>query len=435
MSIVVLGLNHKSAPLEVRERLAFNREEVATALEQLHAMDPQAEFVLLSTCNRVELYYAGEQKAAGVSDRLIEFHCRFHKIEAESFKSALYLHENEDAVRHLLLVSAGLDSMVLGEAQILGQVKDGYKIACAAKTTGKVLNKLFHQAFYTAKSVHTRTSISMGRVSVAGVAVELARQLFSDIARAKVVVIGAGSTGELVVEHLRKADCRDITVVNRSQERGGDLARRHEIAVGRWDELPGQMAHADIVISSVATQDYLYTRAAFEQAAGKRRAKPLLIIDVGVPRNFDPLINGMEDVYLYSMEELKEVAEQNLKTREEDITGSLEIVYAGAAEFMDWFFARDIGPLIGHMKAEFRQISHNELERFVGGRRCDISCRLVMEDMVDRVVNKLLHCVIQNVSTVARETGPAEAAKLVGTILQQAREIACEPENRGGPKT
>ena len=429
MSIVVLGLNHKSAPLEIRERLAFDAQEVPTALEQLHAMDPQGEFVLLSTCNRVELYYAGEQKADEIAGRLIEFHGRFHQIEPEVFQSALYLHENEDAVRHLLLVSAGLDSMVLGEAQILGQVKESYKIACAAKTSGKILNRLFHHAFSVAKSVHTRTSISNGRVSVAGVAVELAQQLFDDMAGARVVVIGAGSTGELVVQHLLKAGCTDVTVVNRSYERGEDLAQKHGIAVGRWDQLDQQIARANIVISSAATQDYLYTRRSFEQAVGKRRAGALLIIDVGVPRNFDPSINGIEEVYLYSMEELKEVAEQNLKAREEDVTSGLEIIYTNAAEFMDWFHAKDIGPLIGHMKAEFRQISRNELERFVGGRRCDVSCRLVMEDMVNRVVNKLLHCVISNVSTVAKEAGPAEAAKLVGTILQQARQIACEPEN------
>jgi len=432
MSIVVLGLNHKSAPLEIRERLAFRAPEVATALGQLHTMDPQGEFVLLSTCNRVELYYAGPQEADEIADRLVGFCSGFHEIEPEVFRPALYLHENEAAVRHLLLVSAGLDSMVLGEAQILGQVKDSYGIACAAKTTGKILNKLFHQAFFTAKSVHTRTSISNGRVSVAGVAVELARQLFADLARSEVVVIGAGSTGELVVQHLLKAGCTNVTVVNRSLERAENLAQRHGIAVGPWSELDSLIARANIVISSAATQDYLYTRPAFEQAVGGRQAGSLLIIDVGVPRNFDPSIDGMEDVHLYSVDELKGVAEQNLKARREDLASGLEIVYAGAADFMDWFHAKDIGPLIGHMKAKFRQISRNELQRFFVGARQDASCRPVMEAMVNRVVNKLLHCVIGNVSTVAREAGPAEAARSVDTILQQARAIACEPENRGG---
>lgn len=430
MNIVALGLNHKSAPLEIREQLAFDAQQVAAALQRLRAMDPQAEFVLLSTCNRVELYYAGQREAAQVAQRLIAFLGEFHGVEPERFKSALYLHVNEDAVRHLLLVSAGLDSMVLGEAQILGQVKDSYKIACAVGASGKILNRLFHCAFFAAKSVHTRTSISTGRVSVAGVAVELALQLFADMGRAKVLVIGAGSTGELVVRHLLKAGCTGITVVNRSYERGEDLAKRCQIAVGKWEELGGYVAGANIVISSVAAQDYLYSKAAFEQVVGRRRAGSLLIIDVGVPRNFDPAINEIEDVYLYSMDELKEVAEQNLKARQEDVAGGLEIIYAGAAEFMDWFRAKDIGPLIGRMKAEFRQISRNEMQRFFVGPREDASCRQVMEEMVNRVVNKLLHCVIHNVDTVARETGPAEAARLVDTILRQAQEISCESENR-----
>jgi len=434
MSIVILGINHKSAPVEIRERLAFDASQAATALGRLKEMEREAEFVLLSTCNRVELYYAGERDAQEVAGWLVAFLSGFHNVEPEQFGPALYFHENEEAVRHLLRVAAGLDSMVVGEAQILGQVKDSYKLACAAKSTGKILNRLFHCAFSTAKNVYTSTAISNGRVSVAGVAVELALQLFADITRARVVVIGAGETGELVVQHLVKAGCTDVTVVNRTYERGLELAQRRRIAVGRWEELGEQIGQANIVISSAATDDYLYTRESFEQAVKKRRAGSLLIIDVGVPRNFDPAVNEIEEVYLYSMDELKKVAEQNLKAREEDIASGLEIVYAGAAEFMDWFHAKDIGPLIGRMKEEFRQISRNELGRFFTGPRQEASCRVLMEEVVDRVVNKLLHCVIKNVDAVAKEAGPTEAAKLVDTILRQAREISCTAKEEGGTR-
>jgi glutamyl-tRNA reductase len=428
MSIVVLGLNHKTAAVEIRERLAFDASQVAAALRRLKEMDPEAEFVLLSTCNRVELYYAGEQDSQEAAGRLIAFLSGFHGLEPERFKPALYFHENEEAVRHLLLVASGLDSMVVGEAQILGQVKDSYKLACAAQSTGKILNRLFHCAFFTAKNVHTSTAISTGRVSVAGVAVELAGQLFADMARAKVVVIGAGETGELVVQHLLKAGCTDVIVVNRSYERGTELAGRCRIAVGKWEELSEQIGQANIVISSVATPDYLYTRESFERTVKRRKAGSLLIVDVGVPRNFDPAIRKIEDIYLYGMDELREVAEQNLKAREADITSGLEIVYAEAAQFMDWFHARDIGPLIGRMKDEFRQISRRELERFLAGPRQHACCRVPLEEMVDRVVNKLVHCVIQNVNTVAKEASPTEAAKLVNTILNQAREISCQTD-------
>jgi glutamyl-tRNA reductase len=425
MSIVILGLNHKSAPVEIRERLAFDTSEATAALGRLKETDRAAEFVLLSTCNRVELYYAGEQDSQQIAGRLVAFLADFHHVEPEQFKSCLYFHENEEAVRHLLMVAAGLDSMVVGEAQILGQVKESYHLACASKSTGKILNRLFHCAFFTAKSVYTSTAISNGRVSVAGVAVELALQLFADIARAKVVVIGAGETGELVVQHLRKTGCTDITVVNRSYDRGAELAKRFWISVGRWEELDDQIGEANIVISSVATPDYLYTRESFARKINRRKKGSLLVIDVGVPRNFDPAINNAGDVYLYSMDELKEVAEQNLKAREEDVTSGLEIVYTQAAEFMDWFRAKDVGPLIGRMKDEFQQISRLELERFLVGPRQNASCRVPLEDMVNRVVNKLLHCVIKNVNTVAKEAGPAEAAKLVDTILRQAHEISC----------
>jgi len=431
MSIVLLGLNHKSASVEVRERLAFDACQAAEAMRRLKEMEHEGEFVLLSTCNRVELYYAGGQDSRQIAGRLVAFLSGFHNIVPERFRSALYFHEDEEAARHLLLVAAGLDSMVVGEAQILGQVKASYKLACEVRSTGKVLNRLFHCAFFTAKNVHTRTAISNGRVSVAGVAVELALQLFAEIARAKVVVVGAGEMGELVVQHLLKAGCTDVTVVNRSYERGAELAGRFRIAVEEWDELNDQIGRANIVISSVAVPEYLYTRESFERTVTRRRTGALLIVDVGVPRNFDPAINKMEEVYLYGMDELKEVAEQNLKAREEDITRGLDIACAGAAEFMEWFHARDIGPLIGRMKEEFRQISRRELERFLTGPRQEASCRAPMEAMVDRVVNKLLHCVIKNVDAVAKEASPTEAAKLVDAILRQAREISCAAKNEG----
>lgn len=428
MGVIVVGLNHKVAPLAIREELAFDASQVPTALGRLRQTHPKAEFVLLSTCNRVEIYCASEVLPERMTSALIAFLSDFHGIAPERFEPFVYAHEDEDAVRHLLLVSAGIDSMVVGEAQILGQVKESYRQACAAKTTGKILNRLFHCAFSTAKSVHTTTSISNGRVSVAGVAVELAMQLFADLTRARVVVIGAGETGELVVQHLLKAGCTDITVVNRSHGRGLDLGRRCQIAVKRWEELTEQVSEANIVISSAATPDYLYDRASFETTVRRRGRGTLLIIDIGVPRNFEPAINQIEGVYLYSVDELKNVAEQNLKARQADIKHGLEIVYASAADFMEWFHAKDIGPLIGRMQAEFRQVGRNELDRFFVGPRHEASCRCTMEAMVNRVVNKLLHCVIKNVNLVANEAGPTEAARLVDTILQQARELACKPE-------
>jgi len=319
--------------------------------------------------------------------------------------------------------------MVVGEAQIIGQVKESYRLACSAKSTGKVLNHLFHCAFATAKKVHTTTSISSGRTSVAGVAVELAMQLFADVSSAKVVVIGAGEMAELLVRHLLQVGCKDIVIVNRSYERGQNMAKRHGVVARKWEELAEQLILADTAIASAAVKDYLFKKDSLKRIMDSRRKGTLLIVDIAVPRNFEPSVNEIENVYLYSIDDLSEVVEQNRKAREQDIAKGAQIVSENVADFMDWFGARDIGPLIGQMKDEFAHISQNELERFFVGARQEASCREVMEVMVNRIVNKLLHCVIKNVNTVAKEKGEDEAARLVGEIVRRAKEISSEPDS------
>ena len=430
MKIIVLGLNHKSAPIEIREKLAFDAADTIRALRQLKDRFHEAEFVLLSTCNRVELYSACEGMGGVAAETIAKFLSEFHNVALENFQDFLYVHNDEDAARHLLTVASSLDSMVVGEEQIIGQVKESYRLACAAKSTGKVLNRLFHCAFATSKRVHTNTSISNGRVSVAGIAVELAMQLFADISEAKVVVIGAGEMGELLVRHLFHVGCRNITIVNRSRERGLSVAKRYGIEARQWEELTEQLIGANIAIASAATQDYLFRKDSFKKIMNSRLERALLIIDIAVPRNFEPSVNEIENVYLYSVDELAKVAEENLKAREEDITKGTHIIAENVAEFMDWFRSRDIGPLVGQMKKKFAQISQKELEHFFVGVRQEASCREVMEAMVNRIVNKLLHCVIKNVKVVAKKHGPAEAEKLVDSIVRQAEEISAEPNNK-----
>jgi glutamyl-tRNA reductase len=431
MKIIVVGLNHKTAPVAIREKLAFDATKTMAALRQLkNRFSQPAEFVLLSTCNRVELCSAAGTNSGVTHKKLTEFWSEFHGIRPDDFRDFLYIYRDEDAVRHMLTVASSLDSMVVGEGQILGQVKESYRLACAARSTGKVLNRLFHCSFATAKRVHTSTSITNGRVSVAGVAVELATQLFADVTSAKVVVIGAGETGELLVQHLLHEGCRNITVVNRSFDRGRNMADKYGIAAQKWDQLNDQLINADIAIASATVQDYLFSKDAFIEVADRRRKGSLLIIDIAVPRNFEPAVNEIEDVYLYSIDELSVVAEQNRKTREADISKGMQIVYESAAEFMDWFKAKDIGPLIGQMREKFAKITQEELDRFFVGPRQEASCKEVMKPMVKRIVNRLLHCVIKNVDAVAKERGPAEAAKFVDSIVQQAKQISTEPDDK-----
>ncbi len=428
--ILVVGLNHKSAPVEVRERLAFDTPKVCEALGRLREEFKKDEFVLLSTCNRVEVYCACGPNSGTNAELLIEFLSAFHDVALRDFRQCLYVHEDENAVRHLLMVASSLDSMVVGEDQIIGQVKESYRVACGAKTTGKVLNRLFHCSFATAKKVHTETAISVGRVSVAGVAVELAKQLFADISKARVTVIGAGETGELIVQHLLHEGCQDITILNRSFERGRDMARRYGVAAGAWEELGKYLREANVAIASAGCQHYLFGKAQLTEVLANRREGALLIIDIAVPRNFEPAINEMDDVYLYSVDELAEVAEQNRRVRESEITRGMQIVYDSAGNFMDWLRSREIGSLIGQMKKEFDQMSQKELERFFVGSRENAPCKDVAEAMVRRIVSKLSHCVIKNVDAVAKEHGPAEAARLVDSILEQARQISSETEEQ-----
>ncbi len=429
MKILVVGLNHKTAAIDIRERLAFDADKTLEALRELKNRFSEAEFVLLSTCNRVELYCACKRTDATEPETIAEFFSEFHNIDVAEFRPFMYFYNDDDAVRHLLTVASSLDSMVVGEPQIIGQVKDSYRLACSTRSTGKVLNRLFHCAFAAGKKVYATTSISQGRVSVAGVAVELAKQIFADISSAKVVVIGAGEMGELIIQHLLKAGCKGITIVNRSYERGLDVARRFSVAAGKWEGLQENLIDADIVISSAAGKDFLFNKTTFEKIVSQRRRGTLLIIDIAVPRNFEPSVNEIEDVYLYSIDDLSEVVSQNRKAREEDMAGAMEIIDVSVAEFMDWFGARDIGPLIGQLKEKFHQISQNELERFFVGARKDADCKEALETMVNKVVNKLLHCVIKNIDTVAKENGTAEAARLVGSIVQRAEEIVSESDS------
>ena len=434
MKIVVLGLNHKTAPVEIREKLAFDTAQTSSALCELKKRFGQAEFVLISTCNRVELYCAGKHCQGADTAKLAGFLSEFHKIELDKFRRFLYAYEDEDAVRHLLTVASGLDSLVVGEVQIIGQVKESYKLACAAKTTGKILNRLFHCAFATSKKVYTTTSISNGRVSVAGVAVELAKQLFADISSAKVVVIGAGDTGQLLVQHLLQAGAGNVTIVNRSYDRGVNVAEQYGIRAEKWERLNELLISANIAIASASVQDYLFRKESFKEITASRKEGTLLIIDIAVPRNFEPAVNELEGVYLYSVDDLAAVVEQNRKARRRDMAKGMEIVLENVTDFTKWFGSRDLGPLIGRMKQQFRQIGENEMERFFVGVRQEASCREVMEDMVNRVVNKLLHCVIKNVNIIAKENGATEAAKMVDSIVRQAEEIISEPGDKEDAK-
>lgn len=424
MQIILVGLNHKTAAVEIRERLAFDSDSTADAIKSLKTKFADCEFVLLSTCNRVELYAVVADETAVTPADLAKHLAQCRGVSYDDFHKSLYVKRNEDSVRHLLTVTASLDSMVIGENQITTQVKDSFKLACEVKSSGKVLNRLFHTAFSTSKSIFTQTSITNGRVSVAGVAVDLARQLFENVKEAKVVVLGAGEMGELLVEHFLHVKCKYITVVNRSLERAAKIADKHGIAVASWDGLEEQIIGANIIVGAASAHEgYLYEKKQLSKIMSKRGSRTLLVVDITVPRSFDPAINDIENVYLYSIDDLAQVVEKNIRLREGDVEDAVEIICQKVAEFMDWYSTMDIGPLVGRMKNAFEQIRRDEMEKFFAGPRSDAGCKELLHGAVDRVVNKLLHCVIKNIDVVAKEKGAADAAKLAKDIVEHAEDI------------
>jgi len=415
MKIVVIGLNHKTAPLDVREKLTFGSEQVRTALLSFKQQYPDIQAVLLSTCNRTELYCAVSNGRNRLKqDELTGFFAEISGERRSEFEKYLYVYRNEKAVKHLLTVAGSLDSLVIGEPQILAQVKESYRLAVAAGGTGKIIHRLFHCAFATSKEIYSLTSIAQRRVSVAGVAVKLAEKLFADISDANVLVIGAGTTGELLIRHLLDVGCNNITVVNRTVSRADCLTEKYDIKAGKWSDLQHYLHSAGIVIAAVTAEEHLFDKSIL---AGRKKGN-LLIIDIAVPRNFAPDVDELEDVFLYSIDDLAKVAQENIQARKEDIGQAHEIIADNVDSFMDWLSICDIGPLIGVMRKKFQQISKTELDRFLADEKdMTTTQRQKTEAAVNRIVNKLVHQFINNLHTTAKTQGPDEAAHIIESII------------------
>ncbi|MEN8127190.1 MAG: glutamyl-tRNA reductase [Planctomycetota bacterium] len=431
MQIILVGINHKTAPVEVREKLACDTSLVTEALGGLKAEYPSGEFVLLSTCNRTECYAAVDKVAGPAPTELANWLAAFRNVAIESIKSYLDIKTSEDAVAHLFTVAASLDSMVIGESQITAQVKESYKLACQCGTTGKILNQLFHDAFRTTKDIVTNTSIASRRVSVAGVAVDLARQLFSNMKSAYVVVAGAGQMGELLVEHFQHENCKEVTVVNRSEQRRCQLVEKHQVSAKPWGSLDEEIVKANIIVGAASAHEgYLFDKDRIKSLMAQRRNRVLLIIDITVPRCFDPEIGRIENVYLYSIDDLAQVARDNIQLRQGDLEQAIHIIHRYVSDFMDWFLMRDVGPLVGRVKAAFEQIRDIEMDKFFVGPRQNAECKQQMDAAIGRIINKLCHCVINNIDLISKEHGPEEAEKFAENILTNANDIISEEKNK-----
>ncbi|MBK9140361.1 MAG: glutamyl-tRNA reductase [Verrucomicrobia bacterium] len=318
MSIVVVGLSHRTSPVEIRERLAFAAEAIPRALVAMRGAGIADEAVIVSTCNRVEIYAASDADPAETLAALKRFLVEFHGFDG-ALGDELYQHGEPDSVAHLFRVVCGLDSMVVGETEILGQVKQAYDVALAGHHTGRRLNKAFQRAFNVAKQIRTETNIQRGSVSVASAAVELAEKIFSSLSERTVLIIGAGDTGEKTARALLSRGAKGLVVTNRSLERAQALAAEFG---GRWvpfEDWAGEFGGIDIVISSTAAPHYVLDRRKLEPLLRPRRGRPLLLIDIAVPRDIDPEVNLLDDVYLYNIDDLQAIADDGLRQRQEEI--------------------------------------------------------------------------------------------------------------------
>ncbi|SEQ94942.1 glutamyl-tRNA reductase [Azotobacter beijerinckii] len=331
MAFIALGINHKTASVDIRERVAFTPAQLAEALQQLCRHTDSREAAILSTCNRSELYL--EQDSPGV-DAVLQWLADYHRLSLDELRACAYVHQDESAVRHMMRVASGLDSLVLGEPQILGQMKTAYAVAREAGTVGPLLGRLFQATFSTAKAVRTDTAIGENPVSVAFAAVSLAKQIFSDLQRSQALLIGAGETITLVARHLHEQGVRRIVVANRTLERGRLLAEQVGGQAIMLADIGQELAGSDIVISSTASQLPILGKGAVERALKQRKHKPMFMVDIAVPRDIEPEVGELDDVYLYSVDDLHEVIEENLKSRQGAARAAEELVATGADDFM-----------------------------------------------------------------------------------------------------
>lgn len=388
MAFLALGINHKTASVDVRERVAFTPEQLVEALRQLCNLTASREAAILSTCNRSELYLEQEQISA---DEVLAWLAGYHNLSLEELRACAYVHQDDAAVRHMMRVASGLDSMVLGEPQILGQMKSAYAVAREAGTVGPLLGRLFQATFSTAKTVRTDTAIGENPVSVAFAAVSLAKQIFTDMHRSQALLIGAGETITLVARHLHEQGVKRIVVANRTLERASMLAEQFGAHAVLLADIPDELVNSDIVISSTASQLPILGKGAVERALKQRKHKPIFMVDIAVPRDIEPEVGELDDVYLYTVDDLHEVVAENLKSRQGAAQAAEELVGGGVVEFMQRL--RELAA-VDVLRAYRQQAERTRDEELAKAQRMlanGSSAEDVMAQLARGLTNKLLH--------------------------------------------
>ena len=407
MTLVAFGINHKTAPVDIREKVSFAPEKIPYALKDLTSNSDFNEAAILSTCNRTEIYCGMKEYN---ENRVVEWLSDFHRLESGKVRPYTYLHPDHDAVRHMLRVASGLDSLVLGEPQILGQMKTAFTAANEAGTTGKILNRLFQHTFKSAKQVRTDTAIGSSPVSVAFAAVSLGKQIFGDLSGKSVMLIGAGETIELAARHLHEQGIGKMIVANRTVEKAHKLTEEFGGYAISLTEIPDHLSEADIVISSTASPLPILGKGAVESALKDRRHQPMFMVDIAVPRDIEPEVDNLEDVYLYTVDDLQEVIQENMKSRQDAAKQAEEIIDTQVVHFMDWVDAQGSVSTIRAFRA---QADRTREEMLIKSRKmlaAGEDPQHILDVLAHQLTNKLIHSPCSQL----RSAGNDERNNLIG---------------------
>jgi glutamyl-tRNA reductase len=409
MSIVLVGVNHKTAPVGVRERLAFTDEACAESLHALVDGERISEGLIVSTCNRVEvLASTGNLEGATGATHIGDFLSRTRGVPADFFRQHLYTHLDDAAVRHVFRVASSLDSMVVGEPQVIGQVRHSYSLAVDAGTAGRVLHKLVHHALHVAKRVRNETGIAASAVSISYTAVELGKKIFGTLKGATVMLVGAGEMAELAAQHLSHAGAKRIIVANRTYEAARSLAAKFSGVAIDFAELPARLGEADVVICSTAASGYLITREMARAALEARRKRPAFYIDISVPRNVDPAVGEIDNLFVFDIDDLEAVIASNIREREREAERAELIVESEVMQFQQALRQLDLGPTVAALRERLHEIAREEFRR-QRTRLGDLTPEQerAVENLLVATVNKIAHPVIMRLRR-SHETGEDE---------------------------
>lgn len=412
MPLLAIGLNHKTAPVHIRERVAFAADKLPEILKTFTDHSNVPEAAILSTCNRTEIFcYAKDMDIQGV----IDWFSSFHELNRSEVEPYLYVHPGQEAVRHILRVACGLDSMILGEPQILGQMKEAYNTAKTAGTTSQTLDRLFQHTFSTAKQIRTDTAIGKSSVSVAFATVSLAKQIFSSLETHTALLIGAGETIELTARHLKENGIKEMIIANRTLARAEALVTEFNGSAITLSEIPDYLPKADIVISSTASPLPILGKGAVERAIKIRKHRPIFMVDIAVPRDIEAEVGDLDDIYLYTVDDLQDIIQEGMNSRKQAAEQAEEIISTQVHQFIRWQQSLGSVSTIRAVREQAQSLSNTELKKAQQQLAKGTSPEIVIEQLARNLVNKLTH----QPSVALRQAGQDNR----DDIIQAAREL------------